>query len=56
MLNRALSGHEQSRVWAYLDHRYGFESVAAPTADPELLALASLCHVLLNANEFIYVD
>ena len=56
VLNRALSGHEQSRVWAYLDHRYGFESVAEPTADPELLALASLCHVLLNANEFIYVD
>ena len=25
-------------------------------ADPEQLALASLCHVLLNLNEFIYVD
>ena len=24
--------------------------------DPRLLALASLCHVLLNTNEFIYVD
>ena len=24
--------------------------------DPDLLALTSLCHVLLNANEFIYVD
>ena len=23
---------------------------------PELLALASLCHVLINANEFIYID
>lgn len=31
----------------------------APTGDyrpPEVLALASLCHVLLNTNEFIYVD
>ena len=23
---------------------------------PDLLALASLCHVLINANEFIYID
>ena len=28
---------------------------AAP-ADPALLALADFCHVLLNANEFLYVD
>ncbi|MBL9166704.1 MAG: PSD1 domain-containing protein [Verrucomicrobiales bacterium] len=28
----------------------------APAADPDLLALSSLCHVLLNSNEFIYVD
>ncbi|NOZ38992.1 MAG: DUF1553 domain-containing protein [Planctomycetes bacterium] len=25
-------------------------------ASPELLALASLCHVMLNSNEFIFVD
>jgi hypothetical protein len=25
-------------------------------SNPDLLALASLCHVLLNSNEFIYVD
>jgi len=24
--------------------------------DPAKLALASLCHVLLNSNEFIYID
>jgi hypothetical protein len=24
--------------------------------DPEILALESLCHVLLNSNEFLYVD
>ena len=26
------------------------------TKSPDLLALASLCHVLLNSNEFIYID
>ncbi len=33
-----------------------FAAVPASGADPEMLALASLCHVLLNANEFLYVD
>ena len=28
----------------------------AKRADPSLDALASLCHVLLNTNEFMYVD
>ncbi len=29
----------------------------APTAaDPRKLALADLCHVLLNANEFLYLQ
>jgi hypothetical protein len=27
-----------------------------PTHAPELLAVASLCHVLMNSNEFIYID
>ena len=31
-------------------------SEIVPPADPDQLALASLCHVLLNTNEFIYVD
>lgn len=31
------------------------QAEAAP-ADPALLALADFCHVLLNANEFLYVD
>jgi hypothetical protein len=29
---------------------------AAPPADPRTAALVDFCHVLLNANEFIYVD
>jgi hypothetical protein len=28
----------------------------APHADPRQLAMESLCHVLLNTNEFLYVD
>jgi hypothetical protein len=31
-------------------------SAEAEPASPELLALASLCHVLINSNEFLYVD
>jgi hypothetical protein len=51
--NRALAESERIAVWNYLFDRYGIERV---TVDPEHLALASLCHVLLNANEFVYVD
>jgi hypothetical protein len=31
-------------------------SVEVRPSDPDVLALASLCLVLLNSNEFIYVD
>jgi hypothetical protein len=31
-------------------------SAGSKASDPGLLALASLCHVLLNSNEFLYVD
>ena len=34
------------------EHRYALHRVP----DPDLSALASLCHVLLNSNEFLYVD
>jgi hypothetical protein len=30
--------------------------MSAPERSPEFLALASVCHVLLNTNEFLYVD
>ncbi len=29
---------------------------AAPPLDPRTAALIDFCHVLLNANEFLYVD
>jgi hypothetical protein len=32
------------------------EALKRQITDPDVLALASLCHVLLNTNEFLYVD
>jgi hypothetical protein len=58
--DRALSDAEQHQVWSVLLNRYKLptfvRTVKVVEANPELLALASLCHVLLNSNEFIYVD
>ena len=58
--DRALSTTERQKVWSVLLDRYQLSTFVrqAPSAEPspELLALASLCHVLLNSNEFIYVD
>jgi hypothetical protein len=45
----AKTGPSQQLAWASAE--------AAPsTADPRKLALADLCHVLLNANEFLYLQ
>jgi hypothetical protein len=32
------------------------ERAVKPTVDPAFAALADLCHVLLNSNEFLYLD
>jgi hypothetical protein len=50
--DRALSERERSQVWDWLGRRYGI----APPPAPQLAALRSLCRVLLNTNEFVYVD
>jgi hypothetical protein len=52
VFDRALSAVECEQVWDMLNHRYGL-APRVPTADA---ALASLCRVLMNANEFLYVD
>ena len=58
--DRALEKPELQQVWNVLIARYMLPARVKATlqkpADPQLLALASLCHVLLNSNEFIYVD
>ena len=51
---RTLSEKECEQVWNYLANRYSLS--ARKIVDPTQLALESLCHVLLNTNEFIYVD
>jgi hypothetical protein len=52
--DQALDQPDRESVWRYLETRYAVKT--DPPPDPELLALASLCHVLLNTNEFLYVD
>ena len=50
--NRALNDAERDQVWDDLQKRYGL----APRPKPVNPGLVSLCHVLLNANEFLYID
>ena len=52
---RTLSETEREAVWNYLANRYQLKLGAQPN-DSQYLALASLCHVLINTNEFLYVD
>ena len=56
--DRGLTESEQRSTWDYLRRRYGLKGLAAvsPSTTPEEKALASLCHVLMNSNEFIFVD
>ena len=54
IFTRALDEDECDQVWNYLARRYGIE-IELPI-EAEQLALATLCQVLLNTNEFIYVD
>lgn len=55
VFNRELSEPERGLIQQQLQARYKLDP-AAPEFDAEFLALASLCHVLLNTNEFIYVE
>jgi hypothetical protein len=55
VFDRSLTDAERKLVSNYLLQRYGLAAPPTPP-DPKLLALASLCQVLLNTNEFLYVD
>jgi hypothetical protein len=50
--NRALTPAELSKVWDWASQRYRIGHVPSPRQQ----ALASLCRVLLNTNEFCFVD
>ena len=57
--DRQLDTDELSAVSVLLADRYGIalrENAAQAQRTPEFLALASVCHVLMNSNEFLYVD
>ena len=57
--DRALSLFERQFVERELAEYYGIEipeETQAEMITPESFALASLCHVLMNSNEFLYVD
>ena len=54
---------EKERAWRFLDEHVGRRLKAAgsqagapPDVPAERAALANFCHVLLNTNEFIYID
>ena len=55
VFDRELDDSERLAVWNYLRGRYELMP-REPVVPPEELGLASLCHVLLNTNEFLYVD
>lgn len=56
--DRALPDEERQVVWSYLASKYAIAETTTPAVvrSPAQLALASLCLVLLNTNEFVYVD
>ena len=59
VFKRDLQPEERNQIEAKLAKNYGITLANEPEAkdaDPSTLALASLCHVLMNTNEFVYVD
>jgi len=63
VFDHGLVASERERLWSALEKKYpslktvaGVRSPGRPKRNAELLAWASLCHVLLNANETIFVD
>lgn len=50
--DRALTDAERDQVWEALNMRYGI----TPHPKPIDMALASLCQMLMNTNEFLYLD
>lgn len=62
VFDRPLTEEQLRQVWQPLLARYNLSasdqtpSEPAANQSPEHRALASLCHVLFNSNEFLYVD
>jgi len=56
VFDRALDRQELQRVWRRLERKYGLSAQPVPVVTAAQRALESLCLVLLNSNEFIYID
>jgi hypothetical protein len=59
VFNRALSDVERHTVELALAEHYGLSLSPLEktgSTSPTILALASLCHALMNSNEFLFVD
>ena len=58
--DRQLEPQEIESVSKILAQKYNLNldlsAPVKPVMDPELQGLASVCHVLLNSNEFLYID
>ena len=55
VFDHPLTEEQRNTVWRYLGNKYKL-ATTTPRKTPEHLALASLCHVILNTNEFIFID
>ena len=55
VFDHPLTEEQRNTVWRYLGSKYTL-ATTTPHKTPEHLALASLCHVILNTNEFIFID
>ena len=56
---RVLTDRERRSVETHLAEHYGIllnSGKTAPRVDRQTLTLASLCHVLMNSNEFLFID
>jgi hypothetical protein len=55
-LSRAPTPKELENHLAFFGKQLEYHRVRAPEGGPELAALTDLAHVLLNANEFVYIN
>lgn len=58
--NRAVTPDERRDVWSYLGNKYGLSSRLSPPpltrSEARRRALALMCRVIFNLNEFVYPD
>ncbi len=55
VFDHALEGAELEQIWGYVHRRYAL-APPAPPPNPAVRPLTALAHVLLNTNEFLFID